>query len=104
MGKLQTMAPRRVFGVGLLLILLMPSDVIIMLTTGLNLHRRSLGFVEAIPFIALTVAIAALPLIFYVLFRHRAMRAMPRVRDWMNDNSWLVNIIVYGIFIVLIVA
>jgi hypothetical protein len=29
---------------------------------------------------------------------------MPKVRDWMNANSWLVNIIVYGIFIVLILA
>jgi hypothetical protein len=28
---------------------------------------------------------------------------MPRLRDWMNDNSWLVNIIVCAIFIVLIV-
>jgi hypothetical protein len=26
------------------------------------------------------------------------------VRDWMNTNSWLVNIIVYVIFIVLILA
>jgi hypothetical protein len=26
------------------------------------------------------------------------------VRDWMNANSWLVNIIVYVIFIVLILA
>jgi hypothetical protein len=27
---------------------------------------------------------------------------MPKVRDWMNTNSWLVNIIVYVVFIVLI--
>jgi hypothetical protein len=38
----------------------------------------------------------------YLLFRHRAQRAMPKVRDWMNANSWLVNIIVYIIFILLI--
>jgi hypothetical protein len=29
---------------------------------------------------------------------------MPKVRDWMNTNSWLVNIIVYVIFILLILA
>jgi hypothetical protein len=29
---------------------------------------------------------------------------MPKVRDWMNANSWLVNIIVYVIFILLILA
>jgi hypothetical protein len=27
---------------------------------------------------------------------------MPKVRDWMNTHSWLVNIIVYVIFILLI--
>jgi hypothetical protein len=27
---------------------------------------------------------------------------MPKVRHWMNTNSWLVNIIVYVIFILLI--
>jgi len=29
---------------------------------------------------------------------------MPRLRDWMYANSWLVNIIVIGIFIVLILG
>jgi hypothetical protein len=29
---------------------------------------------------------------------------MPKVRDWMNTHSWLVNIIVYVIFIVLILS
>jgi len=27
---------------------------------------------------------------------------MPKMRDWMNTNSWLVNIIVYVVFIYLI--
>jgi hypothetical protein len=57
-----------------------------------------------VPFMAATVFIAALPVLSYLLFRHRAKRAMPKVRDWMNKNSWLVNIIVYVIFIVLILA
>jgi uncharacterized membrane protein YidH (DUF202 family) len=58
--------------------------------------------VAALPFIGATILIAALPVLSYLLFRHRAQRAMPKVRDWMNTNSWLVNIIVYVIFILLI--
>ena len=46
--------------------------------------------------------IAALPLLVYLLFRSRAQRVMPQVREWMNTHSWLVNIIACGIFIVLI--
>jgi len=38
----------------------------------------------------------------YLLFHRRAVTAMPKLRDWMNANSWLVNIIVCAIFIVLI--
>jgi hypothetical protein len=34
----------------------------------------------------------------------RAPRVMPKVRHWMNTNSWLVNIIVYVIFIWLILG
>ena len=49
-----------------------------------------------------TIFIAALPVLSYLLFRHRAKRLMPKVRDWMNTNSWLVNIIVYVVFILLI--
>src|SRR5215204_1306578 len=41
-------------------------------------------------------------LLLYLLFYRRAQRVMPKVRDWMNTNSWLVNIIVCGVFIALI--
>ncbi len=56
------------------------------------------------PFLVLTILIAALPLLGFELFGHRARSAMPKVRDWMNTHSWLVNIIVYFIFIALILA
>jgi hypothetical protein len=29
---------------------------------------------------------------------------MPKIRDWMHANSWLVNIVVLGIFILLILG
>jgi hypothetical protein len=35
----------------------------------------------AVPFIAATVFIAALPVLSYLLFRRRAQRLMPKVRD-----------------------
>jgi hypothetical protein len=46
--------------------------------------------------------VAALPVLFYLLFRRRAQRLMPQIRNWMNTHSWLVNIIVCAIFIALI--
>jgi hypothetical protein len=87
----------------LLLLSVFPSDLMILLTVGINLAQHDAGLVAALPFVVATILIAALPLLSYLLFRRRAERAMPKVRDWMNTNSWLVNIIVYVIFIVLIV-
>ncbi len=104
LGKLQTAGPREAFRFGLLLIFLMPTDVVIMLTTGIHLEGEGKSLVDASLFFAATVLIAALPALGYVAFRRRAAVAMPKVRDWMNSNSWLVNIFVYALFIVLILA
>jgi hypothetical protein len=103
MGKLQGVSPGRAFELGFVLILLMPSDFVIMLTTGVHLKGNGLPYWHNLALVGATTLVAALPLLLYVLFRRRAVAAMPRVRDWMNMHSWLVNIFVYAIFIALIV-
>jgi threonine/homoserine/homoserine lactone efflux protein len=102
LGTLQNAEPSTAFKTGLLLISLMPSDLIIMMTVGTNLAQNSASLLAALPFLAATVLVAALPVLFYLLFRSRARQFMPKVRDWMNTHSWLVNIIVCGVFIALI--
>jgi Sap, sulfolipid-1-addressing protein len=104
LGTLQNAKPRTAFTTGLLLLSVFPSDFVILVTVGVNLAQNNATVIAAVPFIAATVFIAALPLLAYLLFRRRAQRTMPKVRDWMNANSWLVNIIVYVIFILLILA
>jgi hypothetical protein len=103
LGRLLTADWKRALKTGLLLILLFPSDLIILFTVGVNLEHNDLGLVAALPFIAATTLIAAFPLLLYVLFRSRAEQLMPQVREWMNTHSWLVNIIVCVIFVALIV-
>ncbi len=102
MGALQNVQPGRAFMTGLVLIWVMPTDIIIMLTVGVNLEHNDAGLLAALPFIAATALVAALPVLLYLLFHRRAARLMPKVRDWMNANSWLVNIIAYVVFILLI--
>ena len=104
LGKLQEADAKLVFTIGLLLIGLFPSDVLVLITVGVNLAQSDSGIIDALPFILATTLIAALPLLGYFLFRRRAEIAMPKVRDWMNDNSWVVNIIACGVFIVLILG
>ena len=104
LGALQNAKPMTAFTTGLLLLSVFPSDFIILVTVGMNLAQQDSSLVAAVPFIAATILIAALPVLSYLLFRRRAQQAMPKVRDWMNKNSWLVNIIVYVVFILLILA
>jgi hypothetical protein len=102
LGAMQNAKPRTAFLAGLLLLSVFPSDFVILLTVGTNLVQNNSSLLGALPFIVATILIAASPLLAYLLFRHRAQQLMPKVRDWMNTNSWLVNIIVYVIFILLI--
>ncbi|MFI0448923.1 GAP family protein [Actinomadura sp. 6N118] len=103
LGTLMDADPGRALTIGFLVIMLMPSDIVIMLTVGANLEHNDAGVTAALPFIAATVVIAALPLLALLIFRKHADQAMPRVREWINTHSWVVNIAAYVIFIVLIV-
>jgi hypothetical protein len=67
------------------------------LTVGVHLRQNGHSLIEAAPIWGLTLLIAALPLLTDLLFRSRAERAMPKVRDWMETNSWLVNIFILGL-------
>ena len=102
LGSLQEADARKAFLLGLLLLTIFPSDAVVLLTVGANLEQSGQTVLDALPFVGLTVLIAALPFLAYLLFHRRAIRTMPKVRDWMNTNSWLVNIIVCLIFIGLI--
>jgi Sap, sulfolipid-1-addressing protein len=104
LGGLLEASPMKALTMGLLLIFVMPTDIASMLTVGVNLQHNGDSLIAAVPFLALTVLIAALPLLAYLLFGRRAKEAMPKVRDWILTNSWLVNIIVLGIFMVLILS
>jgi len=50
LGTLQSADAKRALGVGFLVILLMPSDVIILLTVGVNLSQNNAGLLAALPF------------------------------------------------------
>jgi Sap, sulfolipid-1-addressing protein len=104
LGALQNAKPTTAFTTGLLLLSVFPSDFVVLVTVGVNLAQNNASLLAALPFIGATIFIAALPVLAYLLFRRRAQEVMPKVREWMNANSWLVNIIVYVIFIGLILG
>jgi hypothetical protein len=57
--------------------------------------------VHTLLFMALTVVLAGMPLLLLLALGHRADVVLPRLRDWMTTNSWIVNEIVIGLFLVI---
>lgn len=102
MNNLQETNPLGAFKTGLLVIFFMPSDVMIMITVAMHLISRQVSPLTVIPFALTTIFIASIPLLTYLLFYKKAIQIMPKVRLWANQNSWLIQIIVYLIFIILI--
>jgi hypothetical protein len=52
----------------------------------------------------LTVLLLAIPSLLVVLLGKRGQALLPKVRDWMNDNSWIVSEIVIALFVVIIAS
>ncbi len=104
MGKLQSATPGFAFGLGFLLLGLFPSDLITSLTVGGHLANNGDPWWYALPFILLTVLLLALPALLVVVLGHRARAVLPKVRDWMNTNSWIVSEVVIAFFIVIVLS
>ena len=101
MGKLETATPRFSFRLGFLLLGVFPSDLLTSIAIGSFLGNHGDAWWHVLPFIALTIFFLAIPSLMIVIFRQRAQALLPKMRQWMNDNSWVVNELVLLLFVVL---
>ena len=99
MTTLQEAEPKRAFTLGFALILLMPTDIAATVSVVGYLQQAGLDPIDGWPLVAITVLLMALPILGYTLLRDRAKLAMPRIRDWLTANSWVVNLVVIVYFI-----
>jgi hypothetical protein len=99
MTALQEAEPRRAFTLAFLLILLMPTDIVAVISTANWLHDQHENVLGGWPLVAATTLLMALPILGYLLLGRRARDAMPGIRDWLTTNAWLVNLIVIVYFI-----
>jgi threonine/homoserine/homoserine lactone efflux protein len=99
MSALQRAEPKRAFSLGFLLILLMPTDIVAVISTANWLHDNDKNVLHGWPLVAATTLLMALPILAYLALGRRAREAMPGIRDWLTTNAWLVNIIVIVYFI-----
>jgi hypothetical protein len=99
MGKLQTATPRFGLTLGLLLFGIFPTDLVSTVSVGASISRDGHPWSYTLPFVFLTALLVGLPALLVVLMGKRAEAFLPKVRDWMNDNSWAVNEVVIVFFL-----
>jgi hypothetical protein len=104
MSKLQRATQSFSFGLGFLLFLAMPSDIVIMMTVGAYVAHHGSPWWHTLPFVLLTALLAGAPVIILLLLGKRANVILPRMRDWIDANSWIVNEIVIGFFLVMTIS
>jgi thiol:disulfide interchange protein len=78
-----------------------PTDILTAWAVGTYLASHGDPWWHYLPFVLLTLLFLGLPAILLLLFGQRAQAFLPKARDWMNTNSWIVSEIVIVFFIVI---
>jgi Sap, sulfolipid-1-addressing protein len=99
MTALQEAEPKRAFSLAFLLILLMPTDIVAVISTANWLHDNDKDVLDGWTLVAATTLLMALPILAYTLLGHKAREAMPRIRERLTTHGWLVNLVVIVYFI-----
>lgn len=103
MGKLEAIQPKGSFTLGFLLLGVFPTDIVTSIAVGGYASNHDEPWWHLLCFVALTLLLLALPALAVVLLGKRAEILLPKVRDWMNANSWIVSEVVLALFVALTV-
>jgi len=101
MGKLQTAGPGLSFRLGFLLLGVFPTDILTSVAVGTFLASHGDPWWHLLPFLGLTLLFLALPVLIVLAFGQRGRAFLPKARDWMNTNSWVVSEIVIVFFMII---
>jgi Sap, sulfolipid-1-addressing protein len=104
MGKLQTATPKMTLVLGFLLLGFFPSDIVTSISVGSFLGNHGDSWWEILPFVGLTLLLLASPALAVAVLGQRAQTVLPKVRDWMNTNSWIVSEVVIAFFVVIVLS
>lgn len=104
MGKLENASAWRSFTLGFLLLGVFPSDLVTSIAVGGHLAAHRDPWWHVLVFALVVVLFLALPALATLVLGKRAQRVLPKVRDWMNTNSWIVSEVVIAFFLAIIIA
>lgn len=98
MARLQTPRPGSAFELGAALLGLLPVSAAAAAAAGLHVAAHGDSWWEVLPFVGLTLLLLALPALAVLALGDRATGGLPRVRDWVNERSWVVSELALALF------
>lgn len=101
MTRLEAATPLYALKAGVLLFLLLPGDLLSMATVGAYLAHHDAAWWRTLPFVAVTVFLAGIPLLLLLVLGRRAQALLPETRAWMTANSWIVSEVVIAFFLLM---
>jgi hypothetical protein len=104
MGRLQSATVKPAFVLGFLLLGFFPSDLVTSISIGGFLASHGDPYWHGLVFVALTLILLGLPALMVATMGPRAHTLLPKIRDWMNQNSWIVSEVVIVFFIVIVLT
>jgi hypothetical protein len=104
MEKLQTATPRFAFTLGAALLGVFPTDILTSVAVGSYLAAHGDPWWHMLPFLGLTLLFLAVPSLMILALGQRAHELLPKVREWMTSNSWVVNEIVLAFFVLITIS
>lgn len=104
MGKLQSAKPRFCFTLGFLLLGVFPTDILTSVAVGTYVAAHDEAWWKILPFVALTLLFLAMPALILLAFGTRAEAFLPKARNWMTTNAWVVNEIVLTFFVAIVIS
>lgn len=104
MGRLATADAKLAFKLGFLLLGVFPTDILTSVAVGSYLSVHSQALWRGSPFIGLTLLLLGLPALILLAFGSRGEAFMPKAREWMTTNAWIVNEIVLTFFVAIVIS
>lgn len=104
MGKLQAATPKTALVLGFLLLGFFPSDLITSISIGGFLSEHGDPYYHVLPFLFLTLLLLSMPALTVLIMGERGEALLPKVRDWMNTNSWIVSEVVLVFFVAIVLS
>jgi hypothetical protein len=104
MGRLQTASPKFAFTLGLLLLGIFPTDILTSVAVGSYLAAHSDAWRDVLPFVGLTLLLLGVPALLLLVFGKRGQSFLPKARNWMTTNAWVVNEVVLAFFVVIVIS